>query len=57
MYFGQPVRIAFTCDLLEDIEEGHFEVSISMLDGTQITYTTTLDGTGMPCACAGVSMR
>jgi lipopolysaccharide transport system ATP-binding protein len=44
LYFGQPFRVEFTCDLLKDIDDGHFEVGISTLDGTQVTYTTTLDG-------------
>lgn len=44
LYFGQPFRVEFTCDVLKDIDDGHFEVSISTLDGIQVTYTTTLDG-------------
>lgn len=44
LYFGQPFRVSFTCDILKDIEDGHFEISISTLDGTHVTYSTTLDG-------------
>ena len=31
-------------DVLKDIPDGHFEVSISTTDGTQVTYSTTMDG-------------
>jgi lipopolysaccharide transport system ATP-binding protein len=44
LYFGQPFRVSFTCDVLRDIPDGHFEVSISTADGVQVTYSTTLDG-------------
>jgi lipopolysaccharide transport system ATP-binding protein len=44
LYFGQPFRVSVTCDLLKDISDGHFEVSISTRDGIQVTYSTTLDG-------------
>jgi lipopolysaccharide transport system ATP-binding protein len=48
LYFGQPFRVLFTCDILKDIEDGHFEVSISTFDGTHVTYSTTLDGESGP---------
>src|SRR5262249_27566531 len=48
LYFGQPFRVGFTCDVFKDIEDGHFEVSLSTLDGTQVTYSTTLDGRSAP---------
>jgi lipopolysaccharide transport system ATP-binding protein len=44
LYFSQPFRVNFTCDVLKDIPDGHFEVSISTADGVQVTYATTLDG-------------
>jgi lipopolysaccharide transport system ATP-binding protein len=44
LYMGQPFRVRFVCDLLKDIPDGLFEVSISARDGTQVTYTTTMDG-------------
>jgi lipopolysaccharide transport system ATP-binding protein len=44
LYFGQPFRVGLTCDLLKDIPDGHFEISISTLDGNQVTYSTTMDG-------------
>jgi lipopolysaccharide transport system ATP-binding protein len=44
LYFGQPFCVRVTCDLLKDIPDGHFEVSISTRDGIQVTYSTTLDG-------------
>lgn len=40
LYFGQPFRVCFTCDILKDIPDAHFEVSISTVDGIQVTYTT-----------------
>jgi lipopolysaccharide transport system ATP-binding protein len=43
LYFGQPFRVTFTCDILQDIRDGHFEISISTVDGTQVTYSTTMD--------------
>jgi lipopolysaccharide transport system ATP-binding protein len=44
LYFGQPFRVGFTCDVLKDIPEGHFEISISALDGAHVLYSTTMDG-------------
>jgi lipopolysaccharide transport system ATP-binding protein len=43
LYFGQPFRVCFICDVLKDIPDGHFEVSISTRDGIQVTYSTTMD--------------
>jgi len=43
LYFGQPFRVSFTCDVLKDIADGHFEVSICTADGTHVTYATTMD--------------
>jgi lipopolysaccharide transport system ATP-binding protein len=44
LYFGQPFRVHFVCDLLKDVPDGLFEVSVSTADGTQVTCSTTLDG-------------
>jgi len=44
LYFGQPFQVTFTCEILKDIPDGHFEISISTRDGTQVTYSTTTDG-------------
>lgn len=44
LYYAQPFRVTFECDLLEDIPDGHFEVSVSNSDGTHILYSTTIDG-------------
>jgi lipopolysaccharide transport system ATP-binding protein len=44
LYFGQPFRVSFHCELLADIPDGHFEISISTTDGTHILYATTMDG-------------
>lgn len=43
LYFGQPFRVAFVCELFREIPDGHFEISISTRDGTHVTYTTTMD--------------
>jgi lipopolysaccharide transport system ATP-binding protein len=44
LYYGQPFRVRFVCEILKDILDGHFEVSLSTVDGTQVTYSTTRDG-------------
>jgi lipopolysaccharide transport system ATP-binding protein len=44
LYFGQPFRVTFTCEILRDIPDGHFEISLSTTDGTHVTYSTTMDG-------------
>jgi lipopolysaccharide transport system ATP-binding protein len=44
LYFSQPFRVTFSCDVFKEIEDAHFEVSISTLDGTHVTYSTTIDG-------------
>jgi lipopolysaccharide transport system ATP-binding protein len=44
LYFGQPFRVGFRCEVLKDLPDAHFEVSISTLDGVHVTYATTLDG-------------
>jgi lipopolysaccharide transport system ATP-binding protein len=52
LYFGQPFRVGFTCELFKDIPDGLFEISISTLDGHQVTYSTTMDGGRGPRALA-----
>jgi lipopolysaccharide transport system ATP-binding protein len=44
LYFGQPFRVGFRCDVLKDLRDMLFEISISTLDGTHVTCATTLDG-------------
>jgi lipopolysaccharide transport system ATP-binding protein len=44
LYFGQPFRVTVVCDVLKDIPDGHWEVSVSTRDGGQVTYSTTMDG-------------
>jgi lipopolysaccharide transport system ATP-binding protein len=46
LYFGQPFRINFVCDLFKDVADGHFEISIGTLEGVHVSYSTTLDGEG-----------
>jgi len=48
LYFGQPFRVHLTCDVLKEIPDGVFEVSISTRDGIQATQSTTLDGGALP---------
>jgi lipopolysaccharide transport system ATP-binding protein len=48
LYFGQPFRITLSCEILKEIPDGHFEISISARDGTQVTYSTTMDGGNGP---------
>jgi lipopolysaccharide transport system ATP-binding protein len=44
LYFGQPFRVSFDCDILKELHDVHFEVSISTTDGTHVSYSTTIDG-------------
>jgi lipopolysaccharide transport system ATP-binding protein len=44
LYFGQPFRISAICEVVKDIRDGHFEISLSTVDGIQVTYSTTMDG-------------
>jgi lipopolysaccharide transport system ATP-binding protein len=44
LYFGQSGQVHFQVEVLAELPESHFEVSISTLDGTHVTYSTTLDG-------------
>ena len=50
LYYGQPFRVHFVCDVMRDIPDGLWEVSISTSDGTQVTYSTTMDANGQPMA-------
>jgi lipopolysaccharide transport system ATP-binding protein len=44
LYFRQPFRVEFTCDVMKDIADPHIEISISTLDGTHVTYSSNADG-------------
>src|SRR5262245_11294965 len=48
LYFGQPFRVHFVCDVLKEIPDGVFEVSISTQDGVHVTQPTTLDAEAAP---------
>ncbi|MDB5309389.1 MAG: transporter related protein [Gemmataceae bacterium] len=48
VYFGQPFRVHFECDVVKGIPDGLFEVSISTQDGIHVTQATTLDGGAPP---------
>ena len=43
LYFGELFRATFVCDILKDIPDGHFEISISTMDGIHVTYSTTMN--------------
>jgi lipopolysaccharide transport system ATP-binding protein len=47
LYYGQPFRVGFRCEVLKPVADAHFEVSISTTEGTHVTYSTTIDG-GVP---------
>jgi lipopolysaccharide transport system ATP-binding protein len=44
LYFGQPFRVGVTFELMKDFADPHLEISISTLDGTQVTYSANTDG-------------
>jgi lipopolysaccharide transport system ATP-binding protein len=48
LYYGQPFRVHFECDVLKELPDGIFEVSISTQDGVHVTQSTTLDGGALP---------
>jgi lipopolysaccharide transport system ATP-binding protein len=48
VYFGQPFRVHFVCDVLKEIPNGLFEVSLSTQDGIHVTLATTRDGSAPP---------
>jgi lipopolysaccharide transport system ATP-binding protein len=48
LYFGQPFRVHFECDVLKEIPDGIFEVSVSTQDGIHVSQSTTLDGGAPP---------
>ena len=48
LYFGQPFRVHFACDVLKEIPEGVFEVSVSTQDGVHVAQAMTLDGGAAP---------
>ena len=43
LYFGQGFRVVFECEILRDLDDALFEVSISALDGTHVICSTTID--------------
>jgi lipopolysaccharide transport system ATP-binding protein len=48
LYFGQRFRVGMTVNVMKDIEDALFEISLSTLDGTHVTYSTTIDGGASP---------
>jgi lipopolysaccharide transport system ATP-binding protein len=49
LYFGQAFRIRFVCEVLKEIPDAVFEVSISTQDGIHVAQAATLDGGGTAC--------
>ena len=43
LHFGQGFRVVFECEILRDLDDALFEVSISALDGTHVICSTTID--------------
>jgi homopolymeric O-antigen transport system ATP-binding protein len=48
LYLGQPFRVNLTFDVLTAIPEAFIEVDIATLDGTYVTYSSTIDGGNPP---------
>jgi lipopolysaccharide transport system ATP-binding protein len=46
LYYGQPFQVHFVCDVMREIPDGHWEISISTPDGIQVTYATTMPSDG-----------
>jgi lipopolysaccharide transport system ATP-binding protein len=46
LYYGQPFHVHFVCDVMREIQDGHWEISISTPDGIQVTYATTMQQDG-----------
>jgi lipopolysaccharide transport system ATP-binding protein len=44
LYFAEPFQIGIQYEVMRPIPDAHIEISISMLDGTHVTYSTTTDG-------------
>jgi len=42
--YGEPFRVEFECDVYQDIQSGHFEVSVCTWDGLNVLYSTTMEG-------------
>ncbi|HYY92951.1 MAG TPA: ABC transporter ATP-binding protein [Pyrinomonadaceae bacterium] len=43
VYFGQPVRVALTLEVKEDIEDAVISVGLSTLDGMRVTSSYSID--------------
>jgi lipopolysaccharide transport system ATP-binding protein len=44
LYYKQPFRVSCECDVMTDILDGHFEISISTTGGAHVLYATSIDG-------------
>ncbi len=44
LFFGEPFQVGIQYEVMRPIADAHIEISISTLDGTHVTYSTTTDG-------------
>lgn len=47
LMLGQPFRVRFEFEVMKEIPDAHFEISINTLDGIHLTRSMTMDG-GLP---------
>jgi lipopolysaccharide transport system ATP-binding protein len=52
LYFRQPFRVTVEVDVLKDMSDGVFEVSVSDLDGNHVICNMTTDGGSAPLELA-----
>jgi lipopolysaccharide transport system ATP-binding protein len=52
VYFGQPFRVTLACDVLSEVRDAVFEVGVSALDGTRVTFSSSLDAGDEPARLA-----
>src|SRR5579862_2544537 len=52
LLMGQPLHVTFVCEVLREIPDAVFEVSISAADGTHVVQNTSVDGRHEPMVAA-----
>jgi lipopolysaccharide transport system ATP-binding protein len=48
LFYGQPFAVTFACEILEEIPDAFFEVSIRTADGIHVVNTSSIDGGAPP---------
>ncbi len=48
LYLGQPFRVVLTFEVMKEIDDAIIEVDVATLDGSPVTYTSTIDGGEAP---------